>query len=421
MKYIFQAKKTKTVWLDKQSFYKDEKFIIFIVNMNLFKTFVWISIISVLSVSSTLAFDFKTDCQEKTFIVTAYYSPKVNQKFYYKDWFQPEVILNGSGTHWASGKPVFNWMLAAPSTYAFWWKIFFPSLWVWEIADRWWAIVHAWERKHNHDRIDIWMWEGEEWLIRALTFWKRTIVWYYCNNDTLKQLWAKPKVGLNFEAIPVLKYFFDSALFIQELVQWRTDVRVYKLQEYLIKFGYMDKKTWHFWPETKKALCSYQIKRWITSKKYCGTFGSSTRYYMKNDAKKKWFLPDFWLTTSFDELISFAWNYNWEKLEKPISDNKTQTKDYFTQSYKKNEQNDKISALQDMLRHYWFYKWELNRTYDVETINSVHHFQVTLGILKANDYKNPARWWMGPSTRKALNQKWNEFQEWKNLPHPTSL
>lgn len=212
-------------------------------------------------ISFSFAFDFQSDCEAKTFVVTAYYSPKSGQVFYYKDWFKAEVMLNGSGTHWSSGKPVFNWMLAAPSTYAFWWKIFFPSLWVWEIADRGWAIVHAWEREHNHDRIDIWMGEWEEWLIRALTFWKRTVLGYYCDNNTLNNLSAKPKVGLNFDAIPVLKYFFDSALFIQDLSEWRNDIWVYKLQEYLMKFGYLDKKTWYFGPETKKALCSYQIKR----------------------------------------------------------------------------------------------------------------------------------------------------------------
>ncbi|MBO4516862.1 hypothetical protein J5751_05570 [bacterium] len=45
------------------------------------------------------------------------------------------------------------------------------------------------------------------------------------------------------DAIPIQKYFFDSTLFLQELKYERTDVWVYKLQEYLVKFGYMDKKT----------------------------------------------------------------------------------------------------------------------------------------------------------------------------------
>lgn len=373
-------------------------------------------------VSWAFWFDFKTDCQKQTFVVTAYYSPKADQVFYYKPSFEAEKILNWNGIHWANWKKVFNWMLAAPSTYNFGWKIYFPSLWIWEIADRWWAIVHAWERKYNHDRIDIWMWKWEEWLIRALTFGKRTVTGYYCTDSKLKSLWANPKVWLNFKAIPVLKYFFDSALFIQQLEYGRSDVRVYTLQKYLMKFGYMNKKTWYFWPETKKALCNYQIKRWITSRRYCGVFGKRTRYYMKLEAKARWFLPDFSKTTSFENLISYSANYNWKTIEikgGPKNDTTQNTvpvriPDYFTQAYKKWSKDAKISDLQDMLRHYWFYNKWLNWIYDWSTINAVNNYQIAAWILSANDYSNPARWWMWPSTRKGLNEKWREFQEFKN-------
>ena len=376
----------------------------------------FISTISVFLYSWVFWFDFKTDCQEQTFVVTAYYSPLEDQTFYYKDWFDAEVILNGKWTHGASGKWVFNWMLAAPSTYDFGWKIYFPSLWIWEIADRGGAIVHAWEREYNHDRIDIWMWQWEEWLIRALTFGKRAITGYYCDTAKLKSLNAnsKIKVWFNLDAIPYLKYFFDATLFIQQLNPERTDIRVYKLQEYLVKFGYMDKKTWYFGPETKAALCRYQIKRAISSQKYCGTFWERTRAYMKLEAKKKWFLPDFWEISSLKDLLSLANNYNW----KPdiISDSTIdlKTQDYFTQAYKKEEKSPKIYQLQDMLRHYGFYNQEPNSIYDTSTINSIHNFQIAAGILKSDDYSNPARWRMWPSTRKTLNEKWNDFQNWKN-------
>jgi len=46
------------------------------------------------------------------FTVTAYYSPESDQIFYYKPTFLDEVILNGEGHTGASGKPVFNGMLA---------------------------------------------------------------------------------------------------------------------------------------------------------------------------------------------------------------------------------------------------------------------------------------------------------------------
>ena len=40
------------------------------------------------------AFD-TSQCEERAFTVTAYYSPEVDQIFYYKPNFQEEVILNG--------------------------------------------------------------------------------------------------------------------------------------------------------------------------------------------------------------------------------------------------------------------------------------------------------------------------------------
>ena len=93
------------------------------------------------------AYDFKANCEERIFVVTAYYSPKSWQAFYYKDTYEAEKTLNWEWLNGASGKPVFNGMLAAPSSYDFGGLLYFPSLeWIGEIADRWWAIVHAWEK-----------------------------------------------------------------------------------------------------------------------------------------------------------------------------------------------------------------------------------------------------------------------------------
>lgn len=65
---------------------------------------------------------------EKTFIVTAYYSPLPGQSFYFKGNYEAEKRLNGNGTHGASGNPVFTGMIAAPKSYDFGTHIFFPGL-----------------------------------------------------------------------------------------------------------------------------------------------------------------------------------------------------------------------------------------------------------------------------------------------------
>ena len=86
---------------------------------------------------------------------------------------------------------------------------------------------------------------------------------------------------------------------------------------------------------------------------------------------------------------------------------------YFTEPYNNGAQNEKIWDLQDMLRHYGFYVWELTNTYDKNTLNAVHNFQIAAEILKAEDKTSAARWRMWPSTRNKLNEKRTEFQEFK--------
>jgi len=71
------------------------------------------------------------------FRITAYYSPLPNQTHYIKWSYEAEVLMNGKGIRWASWKKVFSGMLAAPSKYPFWTKIYLKWLWVAEVADRW--------------------------------------------------------------------------------------------------------------------------------------------------------------------------------------------------------------------------------------------------------------------------------------------
>lgn len=121
------------------------------------------------------------------FVVTAYYSPLPNQKYYFKWSYEADIKLNGRWVTWASGKPVFPGMFAAPKSYPFGSKIYLEWIWVWEVADRWGAIVStnpSETRGYSYDRIDIWMWYGDEWLARALQFGKQTIKWNVLANSS---------------------------------------------------------------------------------------------------------------------------------------------------------------------------------------------------------------------------------------------
>ena len=81
--------------------------------------------------------------EEKTFIVTAYYSPLPDQSRYLRGNYEAELRLNGNGTHGASGKPVYAGMLAAPKSYAFGTVIHLEGIGTGTVDDRGGAIVVA--------------------------------------------------------------------------------------------------------------------------------------------------------------------------------------------------------------------------------------------------------------------------------------
>jgi len=83
---------------------------------------------------------------------------------------------------------------------------------------------------------------------------------------------------------------------------------------------------------------------------------------------------------------------------------------YFTEAYGMWKIYYKIWDLQRLLKYLWFYNWKINNTYDKNTVNAVYDFQVAMWILDSSDTKNPARWYLWPETRDALNQKRAEFK-----------
>lgn len=112
---------------------------------------------------------------QKTFIVTAYYSPLPDQNYYVTGSLAGDKRLNGNGTNGADGTPVYPGMIAAPGTYGFGTRISCPPYIDGEIHDRGGAIVKAGTRNNAHDRLDFWAGEGEGALKTALYWGKRTL------------------------------------------------------------------------------------------------------------------------------------------------------------------------------------------------------------------------------------------------------
>ncbi len=348
----------------------------------------------------TWGLDIQTECEQRQFVVTAYYSPVSSQAFYYRPDFVQEKILNGEGIAGAGWKKVFNGMLAGPSSYPFGSVIYLPWLGIWQIEDRWGAIVHAGERWHVADRIDIWMWRWEEWLVRALTFGKQTLTGYYCEPNILK--WKKIKIWFDMDKVPFYNNLFDIALWVVRLEQWRTDIWVSTLQKYLIKLGYLqwDRQTWFFGQETKDALCRYQVAKWILRKGSvnCGIFSSPTSFVMKRDVSNRWLLPgDLWSVWSLDYIQKKA-----RKIFQQV-DIWSDIKQYFTRAYNKWEKSDDIKKLQTILTNLSYYTWDIDWVFDLETISALYDFQLKNKILSLDNKNLSSRWWLGPATRNKLN------------------
>ena len=263
-----------------------------------------ISIITLLFTLSMLTnniVEVNADSKKTYFRVTAYYSPLPDQNYYIKGNYWAEKRMNWEWIRWASGKPVFSGMLAAPKNYAFWTKIELKWLWIWEVADRGGAIVKAWERNFKYDRIDIWVWYWDEGLRRAMYWGNRVIEWTIISSNSKVNLnyntipaptWAIPKTRANNTIIKTItkvieqKTDFELKLedelkifekkvetdgdtkILQErlkklgLYKWKIDwnynniteiISKYQLDKELIK-KLWDAWTWYFWPKTRLSL-----------------------------------------------------------------------------------------------------------------------------------------------------------------------
>jgi len=205
-----------------------------------------------------------------SFVATAYYSPLPNQSKYTTWSYEWDKRLNGEWVTTASGKWVFPGLLAAPSNYPFGTKIYFEWYGIGSVEDRWWAIVKAWQRGHSYDRIDIWMWYGDEGLDRALRWGSRTITWKIVvpsaevtlsfpqsEIGNIPRLTVNPEVH-EFDDVVQLQEVFTKA----DLYNWRIDGEYDSIREEIIAFqlevgiinSESDEAAWWYGPKTIAAL-----------------------------------------------------------------------------------------------------------------------------------------------------------------------
>lgn len=333
------------------------------------------------------------------FIVTAYYSPLPNQETYLTWDYNSEKKLNGEWIRGASGKDVFSWMLAAPKNYAFGTKIYLEWLWVWEVSDRWWAIVNAGKRWYEYDRIDVWVWSGDEWLKRALYWGKRQVKGYIIDDNSNISL-DYNKISSPTWATTWLKKI--SNVFNVWLWKWSDAWMVKKLQKLFNEVWLYDWEIdWNYNNKVIDIVYNFQVDNGIVEKQTdygAGYWGKNTRdiflkEYLNGDVNNK---PVAKQTVTKQIVKAPIITQVAPKVE-------VKTTDILDRAISWAED---IKKLQTLLKEMWLYKWDINGN-NKDLTDSIYDYQLSKWIVAWLSTAWAGNYW--PKTRENLKKSYNEY------------
>lgn len=312
---------------------------------------------------------------DKTFIISAYYSPLANQNKYVTGSFAGDVRLNGAGVHGADGSPVYPGMIAAPVGYNFGIKMKIPGIGVVAVHDRGGAIVHAGVRNQAYDRLDVWMGYGDVGLQRALGWGRRTV------DVTVYGIDPKIQEAVNLQGYSDAEKFVQTALqtkpalFGSDLEFGDQNDNVKTMQSTLKTLGYYQgEPTGKFDDATQKDLMQFQIDSGIVDTPLdfgAGYFGPQSR----------------------------------QELESAFTNHQTQLKNNLPQtSLGKDDQGAEVKKLQTALKRL-NYNVDVNGVFDSKTVEAIFKFQKDNQIIDTRESQGAG--FFGPKTMQILADKMN--------------
>lgn len=308
------------------------------------------------------------------FITTAYYSPIKWQKYYYNWSYYKEIKMNWEGHTTSSGKKPYYGTLAWSKNYPFWTKIYFEWYGVWVIEDRWWDIVKKWVRWDDCDRIDIWMGYGDEWLWRALKWWKNVKLYW-------KIVWGSNPISLKFG---------------KDIMDWYKDLKVnpeYNKPGRVNKLQTLFKNLWLYkwkidWKYTsiKKTLIDFQLKNKLISSKYDD---AAWRYWPKTVTK---LIKLYWTTPILKEKSK----PNLIPLNEKVKTILAYSEVYLNWD---NPEEKDVRKVQELFKYLWLYTWKIDWKFTSLKPEFIK-FQKVLGLIKHD--KSWGAWYYWNTTKKAI-------------------
>ncbi|HMY80273.1 MAG TPA: peptidoglycan-binding protein [Candidatus Absconditabacterales bacterium] len=219
------------------------------------------------------AYSSSLGCTDRLLKVTAYYTPSSDQGVYFNGDYETEKKINGGNWHGASGKHVYNGMLAGPKTYPFGTTVQLPGYGIGGVYDRGGAIVST----SGYDVIDIWAGSGLEGMIRALYRGSRMMTGTICSGGDITT-----NHGFDWSGFPSISQGIKNLIWTLNIQEGNRSVLVGIIQSWLQNLGFFPQDqsiTNLFGPITKQALCNFQQQYLgLTSDdEYCGYYGTKTR------------------------------------------------------------------------------------------------------------------------------------------------
>lgn len=221
-------------------------------------------------------------CIDRLFKVTAYYTPVADQGVYFNGDYETEKKINWGNWYGASGRRVFNGMLAWPKWYSFGTTVYLSWYGRGWIYDRWWAIIStSW-----YDVIDIRAWSWLDGMVKALYWWSRSMT------GTLCASWAdQSALWFDRSWFPQGNNAIKTLLWTLNMQEWNQWVLINYLQSFLKQLWFFPSDqplTSLFGSVTKQSLCKLQQEHlWVASDdEYCGYYGTKTRRFFAEMVKK---------------------------------------------------------------------------------------------------------------------------------------